>query len=161
MQQFDGGCSEGIPLRPEQPQALYRFFNWHGELLYVGITLDPGSRFKAHRKDKPWWTQVNSITLEHFPDRASVERAEIEAIKAEKPIHNVAHNQRDTFSAAKIALIAADYERLSELSTEELEACVMEQRLYLAYSSSDKKARSTEKWLIRELARRERQPTVA
>jgi hypothetical protein len=76
---------------PARPQVLYRFFDEDGDLMYVGISLDPTSRFRSHRRDKPWWTEVHSITLEHFPDRAAVERAEIEAIRAERPRHNIAH----------------------------------------------------------------------
>lgn len=73
-------------------QALYRFFDENGELLYVGVTLDPSARWKQHRADKAWWHEVAGIKIAHFPDRRSVLDAEREAIKAEKPRYNVVHN---------------------------------------------------------------------
>lgn len=72
--------------------ALYRFYADDGALLYVGITLDPGSRWRAHRDDKPWWHHVTSITIEVHPDRAAVLDAERDAIIAEHPRHNIVHN---------------------------------------------------------------------
>lgn len=41
--------------------ALYRFYDAAGALLYVGITIDPGSRWRSHAHDKPWWQQVAQI----------------------------------------------------------------------------------------------------
>src|SRR5207302_1242409 len=73
--------------------ALYRFFDSAGELLYVGITNDPGRRLGQHRKLKPWWASVGSMTLEHFSTREALEDAEREAIAHERPIHNVALNR--------------------------------------------------------------------
>lgn len=78
-----------------EPHALYRFFDRDGYLLYIGLTKNPGTRWPAHSKDKPWWTEVATITIEHYPTRAEVEAAEIAAIRAERPLYNVQHNRRD------------------------------------------------------------------
>lgn len=75
------------------PQALYRFFASDGALLYVGISLNPGARWKSHRSDKPWWTEVANVSVEHYPNRTAVMDAEREAIKAERPRYNRVHNQ--------------------------------------------------------------------
>ncbi len=75
------------------PQALYRFYDAHERLLYVGITGNVGVRWKAHGKRRPWWTTVAYATVEHFPDRASVLLAERTAIIVEKPLHNKTHNR--------------------------------------------------------------------
>lgn len=88
----------------DTPQALYRFYNRDGRLLYVGITGDIGVRWRAHNKRKPWWTEVATCTVEHFATRADAEAAEITAIRTERPLYNVAHNNggpsaaRDPFS---------------------------------------------------------------
>lgn len=75
------------------PHALYRFFAPDGMLLYVGLTMDPTTRWKNHAKDKPWWCHVANITVEHFGDRVTVLAAERAAIIAEKPVWNVQHNR--------------------------------------------------------------------
>lgn len=77
-----------------QAHALYRFYDATGTLLYIGITLDPGSRWRSHAQDKPWWHDVADIRLELHPDRDSVLEAERAAIIAEHPLHNVVHNRR-------------------------------------------------------------------
>lgn len=69
--------------------VLYRFFDQDGDLLYVGITNNPGRRWSQHRADKPWWSEVHHIEMEHHADRESVLRAEATAIRAERPRHNV------------------------------------------------------------------------
>ncbi len=75
-----------------QINALYRFYDVVGQLLYVGVTADPGTRWKAHSKDKPWWIDVTRVTVEHHPSREAVLEAERSAIVAEKPLHNIVHN---------------------------------------------------------------------
>ncbi len=73
--------------------ALYRFYDEAGDLLYVGITLNPGSRFKQHSHDKPWWANVRRIELETHPTRAAALAAETAAILSEGPRHNIVHNR--------------------------------------------------------------------
>lgn len=72
--------------------ALYRFYDVAGDLLYVGITVDPGRRLERHRGDKPWWHEVARVELEQHPTRASVLTAERAAIANEKPRHNIRLN---------------------------------------------------------------------
>lgn len=69
--------------------VVYRMLDANGTLLYVGITLDAAGRFYAHRKDKDWWTQVDTIRVQHFASRAEAIDAERVAIGREKPLHNV------------------------------------------------------------------------
>lgn len=80
----------------ERLHALYRFFDASGDLLYIGITLNPAGRWKQHREDKPWWEEVADITIETHPDRPSVLEAERKAIIAEHPRYNKTHNTRPT-----------------------------------------------------------------
>lgn len=85
--------SKALVQLPTKPHALYRFFDRTDVLLYVGITMDLPARVGQHRKDKPWWVEVNHITIEHFEDRAEVLLAEREAIRTEKPLYNSTHNE--------------------------------------------------------------------
>lgn len=70
------------------PTWLYRLHS-SSELLYVGVSSDPRSRFATHRR-KPWWSEVAYVELKWFPSRAAAFAAEREAIATEVPIHNVA-----------------------------------------------------------------------
>ena len=76
-----------------QNHVLYRFYDTSGDLLYVGITADPVSRWRSHRGEKPWWHEVTNITLEVHPDRDTVLAAETIAIATEKPRYNIVHNR--------------------------------------------------------------------
>lgn len=71
--------------------ALYRFFDTDGELLYVGITMNPSARWPKHKAGKEWWAEVETITLETFASRDEALDAECDAIKTERPRHNVVH----------------------------------------------------------------------
>lgn len=72
-------------------QALYRFYNDGGQLLYVGITNDPPRRMTEHSQDKAWWPQVRGMTVDWYPDRDAVLAAERRAIRIEHPLHNSQH----------------------------------------------------------------------
>jgi hypothetical protein len=78
--------------------TLYRFWNSQGALLYVGMTGDPGTRWKHHSKGKAWWSDVDRVTVEHFESERELRDAETLAIVAETPRHNVA--QTPLFRAA-------------------------------------------------------------
>lgn len=69
--------------------VLYRFYSATGQLLYVGITMNPAQRFKSHRKSKDWWSEIVGITLEHYANREELADAERRAIQVERPLHNV------------------------------------------------------------------------
>lgn len=69
--------------------ALYRLFDAGGELLYVGIGVDPKTRWNAHSRDKAWWQQVVRKSVEWHPTRADAMAAETKSIRAEEPRFNV------------------------------------------------------------------------
>ena len=77
-----------------QRNVLYRFIDSSGRLLYVGITMNPPQRFKAHQGDKDWWAEVSEIKIQTFDTRDLLVQAEKDAIVAEKPLYNVVHNGR-------------------------------------------------------------------
>ena len=81
------------PARGDDINTLYRFFDGSGVLLYVGITIDPPSRFRAHGAVKEWWGQVRRIELEQFISRKAVLHAEREVIRSEGPLFNVMHSR--------------------------------------------------------------------
>lgn len=73
--------------------VLYRFFNADGDLLYVGMTKNPGQRLAGHSSNQSWWREVANVTMEHCDTRAALKRAERDAIRNESPKYNVVHNK--------------------------------------------------------------------
>lgn len=71
---------------------LYRFYDKGGVLLYVGITSVGPSRWSEHRRNRPWWHESKSATIEHFATREEAEAAERHAIRTEMPLYNKVHS---------------------------------------------------------------------
>jgi predicted GIY-YIG superfamily endonuclease len=78
---------------PTSVFTLYRFYATDDTLLYVGLTTNPGQRFKKHRGEKPWWPEIARIEMEYHPTLAALQAAEREAITTEKPRYNVQLNR--------------------------------------------------------------------
>lgn len=72
--------------------VLYRFYDATGDLLYVGLTNDIGTRFSNHVATKSWWSEVADCRIEFLPSREALEEAEILAIQTEMPRYNQRHN---------------------------------------------------------------------
>lgn len=83
--------------------VLYRFYSATGQLLYVGITMNPPNRFKSHRDSKEWWGLVSGITVENYRSRKELMQAERRAIKVERPKYNIVHNKQQKTPAQKKA----------------------------------------------------------
>lgn len=71
--------------------ALYRFFRPDGSPLYFGITNSIKVRFAQHARNKDWWPDVDHsrTRIEWFDSREEAETAELAAIRAEEPEHNI------------------------------------------------------------------------
>lgn len=80
--------------KPQRETCLYRHFNKGGDLLYVGISISAAMRTYAHEKGSHWFRDVETIKVEWFDSPTEALAAEKAAIKEEKPIHNVVHNER-------------------------------------------------------------------
>jgi predicted GIY-YIG superfamily endonuclease len=69
---------------------LYRHFDAKGTLLYVGMSLNPFKRLGEHRHAH-WYESIDRVEIERFETRAEAAAAEREAIRREKPLHNIAY----------------------------------------------------------------------
>jgi predicted GIY-YIG superfamily endonuclease len=78
-----------------RPHVLYRMYDAARRLLYVGITMNVPARMADHRGEKPWWSEISTIELQHFTTRKEVELAEKKAIRTERPAFNVMHVLRE------------------------------------------------------------------
>ena len=72
----------------EAPHALYRAYGVDDLLLYVGITLNPGSRLPTHREQAAWWKRIVRIEIEWHFSRSEAVDAENAAIATEGPVYN-------------------------------------------------------------------------
>lgn len=72
--------------------ALYRYYDRHGLLLYVGITGRGVRRNAEHNKNAEWWPLVASQEVEHFDTRDLALSAEKSAIERLRPPFNQQHN---------------------------------------------------------------------
>lgn len=71
------------------PTTLYRFFDAEGALLYVGITGRGPRRWVEHAAEKPWWSEVARTSTTHYATRSAALQAETDAIRSERPRHNL------------------------------------------------------------------------
>lgn len=96
--------------------TLYRFFTADDKLLYVGRSRNPARRFEKHANDKPWWENVARIQMEQRSSHVDLCEAEAQAIKTEKPLHNIRLNgsgtQRQTRAKVEDPRAEEDYDGL-------------------------------------------------
>lgn len=78
------------------PTALYRHYSKDNELLYIGVSMTITGRTAKHETTAPWFQQIDHIKLQWYGSRSSALIAEEQAIKSEKPTHNITHNRRDS-----------------------------------------------------------------
>lgn len=71
---------------------LYRHYDVHGRLLYVGIALSIADRTSQHMQGSAWADRIATIHVERFPFRWLAMEAEKTAIITERPEFNVVHN---------------------------------------------------------------------
>lgn len=92
---------------------LYRFYDEHDTLLYIGISLSAAARASQHKATQPWWHEVARMDVEHLAtdDRREAERLERAAIAAEEPLYNVAGNYEWRRILPTRPLTASDTER--------------------------------------------------
>lgn len=68
--------------------TVYRMYDAHGALLYVGCSVLWPTRVGQHSEEKPWWSEVASLTVEHHDTRDAALAAESAAIRVERPAYN-------------------------------------------------------------------------
>jgi hypothetical protein len=73
---------------------LYRHYHPNGDLLYVGISLEPLKRQQTHAKGARWRNMITRILIEPFATREEALAAEEAAIRNEFPRFNTTHNDR-------------------------------------------------------------------
>lgn len=91
---------------------LYRLFDVAGELLYVGISLNPAKRVQQHRKVQPWRNKIAEIKIESFAHLGLASLAEIKAIEEEAPRFNKQHFGGTSSAPVDLVSISAQLQRM-------------------------------------------------
>lgn len=73
--------------------SLYKHYDAQNRLLYVGISKSHLLRLHNHSRKAVWISQIARIDIKQFGSREDALRAEKVAIKKERPIYNVVHNE--------------------------------------------------------------------
>lgn len=68
---------------------LYRHYDKNGDLLYVGISLSAVYRLSQHRNSSHWYNDIAKVTIENCDNKVDALKAELMAIKNEKPRWNI------------------------------------------------------------------------
>lgn len=67
---------------------VYRVYDRHGALLYIGVTEDICMRMTAHRNDKHWWGHAARVEWDEYPSRLAALNAEGKLIQRHRPPYN-------------------------------------------------------------------------
>lgn len=62
--------------------------SYFGDILYVGVTDQPATRWRAHRYARPWWPDVVQIQLRICRSRVDALDHERDLIEALDPLYN-------------------------------------------------------------------------
>ncbi|MFY9588657.1 MAG: GIY-YIG nuclease family protein [Actinomycetota bacterium] len=67
---------------------VYRLWR-DDELLYVGSTCEPWTRFRSHATERTWYDEANSADWTGYPSKQAARDAEREQIAVYNPTHNI------------------------------------------------------------------------
>lgn len=88
MSSGDGAAREAEWL----PHALYRAYADVGRMLYIGISVEPVTRWSWGHAHGPWAGDADHFSVTWYGDRKKAHAAEIAAIRAEHPVSNRQHS---------------------------------------------------------------------
>jgi predicted GIY-YIG superfamily endonuclease len=74
--------------------AVYRLYDADEVLLYVGVTKNFEARRQQHKATRPWWPRVKRPVVDLYDDEQEALQVELDAIKREHPVHNVAQTNQ-------------------------------------------------------------------
>ncbi len=69
------------------PCQVYRLYDEHGRLLWVGSSIDATVRLSEHRR-KAWGKDIVRMTVKDYPNQQAAHIAEDYAMVHEMPLHN-------------------------------------------------------------------------
>lgn len=91
------------PLAKNPKSAVYQHLNANGEILYIGVSINPMARFGRHRSCSPWAHQVASVSIEWFDSQAEAYAEERRLVAIHQPPMNRHMIHRKGFEPEKLA----------------------------------------------------------
>lgn len=85
-----------LALRLPNCPCVYRAWDEDGTLLYIGSTINPPQRMRAHATGTQWWHRVARVTFEEYETESEVRKAESAAIWNEPTIYNRGGTRKDS-----------------------------------------------------------------
>lgn len=95
-----GDALDGAPC----PTSVYRYYDRHGLLIYVGITKQGIGRNRQHNGKAEWWQHVVRQEVDHYDSRPAAAKCEKELIGAFRPPFNKQYNA--DYAATRHAYLA-------------------------------------------------------
>lgn len=95
--------------RGESKYILYRWWDASGRLLYVGKSISLYSRISQHRNRSGFFNEATTMTIERLESAEQLAAAEMQAIKKENPLFNIAGGRhRPTLQTRSLVVSDAD-----------------------------------------------------
>lgn len=76
----------------DRPHSVYKYYDDHKILIYVGITCTGIARNRQHNASKEWWPFVSEQVVEHCDSREEAHACEVDLIQRFRPPFNIQHN---------------------------------------------------------------------
>lgn len=74
------------------PTSLYRYYDQHGLLLYIGVTQRGVQRMNEHHVNSEWWPYIDHSEIVHFHNREYALQSERREIEKYLPFFNRQYN---------------------------------------------------------------------
>lgn len=89
MAPFPADVATPLHLVAPHECGLYRFYDADGDLLYVGISWNPFTRWGAHRRRAPWWREATRVLVDVYTSERHALRVERGWIRNACPTWNL------------------------------------------------------------------------
>lgn len=80
-----------MPTLPDKPGVLYIMYDVYGEPIYIGSTCNWPGRLASHKRESPWFGEVDNWYVFHYDTLAEAREREARAIAAARPAYNIQH----------------------------------------------------------------------
>ena len=77
----------------DERKTLYKYYDDHDRLLYIGIAWDELERRREHKKSDIWGVDIRRVEVAHYANRTMASAEERLRVQAERPLWNIHYNR--------------------------------------------------------------------